>query len=256
MKRPLFLLAPMGAIAFPATILTPYRTLTIIGDMLDRPSIEAFEKQASVVLGLGCVGFVGAIFLAVGLVAILQHRCEMTRAEVVPHLIAAALLLLGSATAVLGVLQLMKSFNTLATAANVIPGQFLNDVSVARWPLIFGAICLAIGAIVVFWSTRPASDATNYSPTGGAGSGFFGVMAAAILVLSCLWNLSSVYNLQGFDSSTNLRPNVFAAIISQVLLSTLGAVSAFAAFAVAVLLKGLSASQIAGEGGRGNKGKR
>jgi hypothetical protein len=231
-----------GAIACSAWLAVAYRTLTMIADMFDNSAKTVFERQWNTLLLFSGASVVGAAMLAYGLITLSQRRSETYRAAMPTNGLAAFLLLCTAALMLLGNFSLYRTFAELATGDIVRAERFIAGVQSARWPLTGSAVCMLLAVGAAWWGSRVSLGnselATARNPV--SGTGFFGIMGGAILVLCSVWCLSGVFGLRVVDSSEHVRPDVLAASVSTVLVSTIGGAVGIAVFGVAFLLRALT----------------
>lgn len=241
MKNLTSYLAIAGAIAFSAWLAVTYNTLTMVGDMFDSSAQEVFERRWNTLLLLGGTSVVGAAMLAYGLINLSLRPSETHRAAMPANGLAALLLLCTAILMLLGDFGLYSAFATLATAENLRADQFIAEVRSVGWLIVACAVCmpLAVGAVV--WGSRRSlgtSETAARNPV--SGTGFFGIMGGAVLILCSVWCLSGVLGLQVIQSEEHVKPAQLAARISTILVSTFGGAVGIAAFGVAFLLRALT----------------
>ena len=232
MIRPFFvLLAPLGCLLMLLfTSLTPFRMMTLIGELM-RP-----EARVSNVTFMAPVGGLGAVMFGMGMMSLTLLRRK-------PSMIARMLLFLGAFLMVAGAVLnafgdwlMMSGFHYLATAERIDHEGFVRIFRSAKIPILVGHVLLLAA------TTGIAAAATRMEAKARLARTSLTVAAIsfAFLLLMVFWGQASILPFSEILARDSVEPSALAGSINGVLRSDFLFQGSIFGFAVSTLIVAVS----------------
>ncbi|QDV45290.1 hypothetical protein Enr13x_51660 [Stieleria neptunia] len=228
MIRPFFVfLAPLGCLLMLLfTSLTPFRMMSLIGEMMQP------ESRVSNVTWMAPLGGLGAVMFGLGMMflTLLRRKPRIVARTLLAF--AALLMVVGAASNAFGDWLMMSAFRNLATAESIDSEGFLSSFLSAKIPMLVGYALLLVA------TTGIAAAATMMTDKGRLArrSVMIGAVSFAALLIMVYWGQASILPFSETLARKSVEPSALAGSINGILLSDFLFQGSVFGFAVSTLL--------------------
>jgi hypothetical protein len=232
MIRPFFVfLAPLGCLLMLLfTSLTPFRMMSLIGELMQP------ESRVSKVTFMAPVGGLGAVMFGLGMMFLTLLRRKPSMIAGMLLVFAAFLMVVGAALNAFGDWLMMSGFRQLATAESIDPEGFVGSFRSAKIPMLVGyALLLAattgIAAAATMMEAKARLARTSVT---------IAAISFAFLLLMVFWGQASILPFSEIVARESVEPSALAGSINGVLRSDFLFQGSIVGFAVSTLVVAVS----------------
>ena len=232
MIRPFFVfLAPLGCLLLLLfTSLTPFRMMSLIGELMQP------ESRVSNVTFMAPVGGLGAVMFGLGMMFLTILRRKPSSIARILLGFAAFLMVAGAASNVFGDWLMMSAFRNLATAESIDPEGYVRSFRSAKIPMLFGYALLLVATTGIALAATMMEAKARLART----SVTIGAISFAFLLLMVFWGQTSILPFSEIVTRESLEPSALAGSMSGALRSDFLLQGSIFGFAVSTMVVAVS----------------